>query len=64
MILLAGAFECVDEDAARYRADDIIIKPFESRELTQGEALVARWCRKVPRLIMTVLWMNFLQRTG
>jgi len=44
VILLAGAFEAFDEDAARLSgADDIIIKPFESRELvSKVKALVAK----------------------
>lgn len=44
VILLAGAFESFDEDAARLSgADDIIIKPFESRELvSKVKALVAK----------------------
>jgi len=44
VILLAGAFEAFDEDSARLSgADDIIIKPFESRELvSKVKALVAK----------------------
>lgn len=44
VILLVGAFEAFDEDAARLSgADDIIIKPFESRELaSKVKALVSK----------------------
>lgn len=44
VILLAGAFEAFDEESARLSgADDIIVKPFESRELvSKVKALVAK----------------------
>jgi len=36
VILLAGAFESIDEEAVRLSgADDLLVKPFESRELVQ-----------------------------
>lgn len=44
VILLVGAFEPFDEDAARLSgADDIIVKPFESKELvSKTKALLGR----------------------
>ena len=50
VILLVGAFEPFDEDAARLSgADDIIVKPFESKELvSKTKALLGRQPAAVP----------------